>query len=235
MWHKRTKKLRIKGQFYATVMAVVWIGVMLGCSGSPDGSEVLKQAKYQVDEQPSRPVTETIRVPRVTRPTPAEMEAAASQGSSFVGEVAPGFTLPSEQDMSVSLADYRGQWVVLYFYPQDDTPGCTCQATEFTELLQSFGQRNAVILGVSPDEPSTHRFFKKKYNLDLTLLSDPDAAVMRQYGAWVEMSIRGNTVGRVVRSTVLIDPAGDVAWHWPEVIPEGHAQRVYDRLASFGG
>lgn len=158
------------------------------------------------------------------------MESAAAGGSPLVGRPAPDFKLPDEHGVARSLSEYRGQWLVLYFYPKDDTPGCVCQATEFTGLLTQFNEMNARVVGVSADSPQSHGFFRAKYGLKFTLLSDENLAVMRQYGAWVETPAVAPGTGRVIRSTFLIAPDGRIAYHWPEVIPQGHAQRVRDRL-----
>ncbi len=165
-------------------------------------------------------------------PTPVQMESAATAASPLIGMMAPDFTLPNQDGQPVKLTAQRGKWVVLYFYPKDDTPGCACQATDFTDLLQEFRDMNAVILGVSPDTIDDHRYFGEKYHLKLTLLSDQDKRVMRQYGAWVEATMAGDKGGRVVRSTLIIDPQGRIAHHWPEVIPTGHAKRVREKLES---
>lgn len=165
-----------------------------------------------------------------TAPSPAVTEDAASARSTAAGRAAPVFSLPDQNAKPVSLADQRGKWVVLYFYPADDTPGCTCQATEFTKLLHEFNGSNAVIMGVSADTPESHRKFARKYDLKFPLLSDVKRDTMREYGAWVDMPKGLGAPGRVIRSTYLINPSGVVAWHWPEVIPQGHAQRVMDKL-----
>jgi len=162
----------------------------------------------------------------------AEMEQAASARSAIVGQPAPDFALPDQDGQAVSLRGLRGKWVVLYFYPQDDTPGCACQATEFTALLWSFRDMNATVLGVSPDNPASHRRFIEKYNLKLVLLSDPEHAVMRRYGAWATTALGDKQYGRVVRTTVIIDPQGTIRHHWPEVLPTGHAERVRTKLAA---
>ena len=162
----------------------------------------------------------------------ASMEQAAAQSSTAVGRPAPDFTLPDQQDRPVQLSRLRGKWVVLYFYPKDDTPGCACQANEFTLLLTEFQDMNADILGVSPDDPASHRRFIEKYSLKLTLLSDPQRQVMRQYGAWAQTPLAGADSGHVVRSTYIIDPQGVIRRHWPEVIPQGHAERVRQALAQ---
>lgn len=169
---------------------------------------------------------------RVSKPTSAQMEDAASKRSPLAGSVAPDFKLQDDAEQWHTLADYRGKWVVLYFYPKDDTPGCTCQATEFTGLLKSFNDMGATVVGISPDNPSMHRLFRRQYNLKITLLSDPDKTTMSRYGTWITSEVAGQKVERVVRQTFLIDPAGKIAHHWPEVIPRGHAQRVADKLAQ---
>ena len=146
--------------------------------------------------------------------------------------MAPDFSLLNMKETSTKLSDFRGKWTVLYFYPKDDTPGCVCEATEFTDLLYRFHRLKSAIVGISPDSPAEHRKFTKKYGLQVNLLSDPDKVAMREYGAWVDTNVAGTTQGRVVRSTFLIDPQGKIAYHWPEVIPEGHAERVRQRLVK---
>lgn len=158
----------------------------------------------------------------------AEMEAAAAARSPLTGKSAPRFTLPNEDGKLVQLSDYRGQWVVLYFYPADGTPGCTCQAREFTRTHREFQKLTAAVLGVSPDTVASHRQFVRDFDLKVTLLADPDYEVMPLYGAAVK-SLGGM---RVIRSTVLINPTGTIVYHWPEVIPQGHASRVRAKLAE---
>jgi len=159
-------------------------------------------------------------------------EEAASARSEIVGSPAPDFTLSDQNDAPVTLSKLRGQWVVLYFYPKDDTPACTCQATEFTWLLGEFRQMNAKVCGISADSVATHRMFIAKFHLGLVLLSDPDHKVMRSYGAWVAASLGDKSYERVIRCTMIVDPQGVIRYHWPEVIPEGHAERVKERLAQ---
>ena len=147
-----------------------------------------------------------------------------------IGQPAPEFVLPDHDGRPVGLADLRGRWVVLYFYPSDDTPGCTREATEFTGLLGEFEAVDATVLGVSADAPLSHRFFRAKHDLHITLLSDMKRDVMRRYGAWREARWRDQSVGRTMRSTFLIDPGGRVAWRWDHVIPGGHAEEVRRKL-----
>jgi thioredoxin-dependent peroxiredoxin len=149
-----------------------------------------------------------------------------------VGKKAPAFTLQDENGAKVKLSDFTGQWVVLYFYPKDDTPGCTVEACDFTSGLAGFEKLDAVVLGCSADSPESHRKFIAKYKLKVRLLSDPEHAVMEKYGAWGEKNNYGKKSMGIIRSTVLIDPAGRVAHHWPKVKAAGHAEKVRERLAE---
>jgi peroxiredoxin Q/BCP len=151
------------------------------------------------------------------------------------GKKAPAFSLPDENGTKVSRSDLTGQWVVLYFYPKDDTPGCTVEACEFTSGLKGFEKLDATVLGCSPDSPEAHRKFIAKYKLKITLLSDPSHAVLEKYGAWGEKSNYGKKSMGVIRSTVIIDPAGRVAHHYATVKAAGHAEQVRDKLAELQG
>lgn len=148
------------------------------------------------------------------------------------GTKAPVFTLPSQKNEKVSLKDYAGKWVVLYFYPKDDTPGCTTEACEFTNILSGFDDLNAVVLGVSPDTPESHQKFIEKHNLKLDLLSDPEKKVMGKYGAFGVKKMYGKEVQGVIRSTFLINPKGEVAHAWRSVKAAGHAEKVREKLRS---
>ncbi|MDD5564048.1 MAG: peroxiredoxin [Thermoanaerobaculaceae bacterium] len=158
-----------------------------------------------------------------------------ANGELEVGAAAPDFTLPDQDGRAVSLSGLAGTWVVLYFYPKDDTPGCTTEACEFTAGIAAFAGLDAAVLGCSPDSPESHRAFIAKYDLKVTLLSDPDHAVMRRYGAWGEKSAYGRASTGVIRSTVLIDPHGTVAYRWPNVKAAGHADAVRTKLAALRG
>jgi peroxiredoxin Q/BCP len=149
-----------------------------------------------------------------------------------VGRKSPAFTLKNQDDEPVKLSDFAGRWVVLYFYPKDDTPGCTQEACEFTEGIAAFRKLDAVVLGCSPDAPARHRTFVEKYGLEVTLLSDPTHAAMEKYDAWGEKTLYGRVSVGVRRSTVIIDPAGKVAHHWRSVKAAGHAEYVRRRLAE---
>lgn len=149
-----------------------------------------------------------------------------------VGKKAPAFTLTDANGEKRKLSDLVGQWVVLYFYPKDDTPGCTTEACEFSEGIETFQEMEAIVVGVSPDSPAAHQKFITKYDLKVTLLSDPERTVMEKYGAFGEKTLYGKKTIGVKRSTVLIDPAGKVAHHWANVRAKGHAEKVREKLAA---
>jgi len=146
------------------------------------------------------------------------------------GKRAPAFTLKDQDDQKVRLSDLLGRWIVLYFYPRDDTPGCTVEACEFTAGIASFRKIDARVIGVSPDSPEKHRKFIAKHSLDITLLSDPEKKAMTKYGAYGEKMLYGKTRLGVIRSTVIIDPKGKVAYHYKRVRAKGHADKVKQKL-----
>ncbi len=148
------------------------------------------------------------------------------------GTVAPDFTLPSDSGESITLSALRGRPVVLYFYPKDDTPGCTAQACGIRDAWGDFEQRGAVVLGVSPDSENSHVTFKQKYGLPFTLLADPDHTVADDYGVWVEKSYAGRTYWGVERSTFVIDADGTIASVMRKVKPDTHAEQVLEALPA---
>jgi len=133
------------------------------------------------------------------------------------GRPAPAFTLPAADGSKVALRDLRGQDVIVYFYPRDDTPGCTKEACAFRDHVAGIRKRGAVVLGISPDDPESHRRFADKYDLPFTLLSDPSHRVMETYGAYGEKTLYGRKTVGVIRSTVWIGPDGKVRKHWRRV------------------
>ena len=149
-----------------------------------------------------------------------------------VGKKAPDFAVKNQDDQVIRLRDLRGRWVVLYFYPKDDTPGCTVEACDFTGGLKAFEKLNATVLGCSPDSTESHRRFIAKYKLKIDLLSDPDHEVLLPYGAWGEKNMYGRVTQGVLRSTVIIDPEGKVARHWARVSAKGHAEAVREALKT---
>jgi peroxiredoxin Q/BCP len=146
------------------------------------------------------------------------------------GAPAPDFTLTSDSGAEVKLSDLRGRPVVLYFYPKDDTPGCTTEACEFRDAYDVFRERGAEVLGVSPDDARSHEKFKTKYELPFTLLADPDHAVAERYGVWGERKFAGKTYIGINRSTFIIGPDGSVARAMLGIKPAGHAAKVLDSL-----
>jgi peroxiredoxin Q/BCP len=151
------------------------------------------------------------------------------------GGSAPAFTLPDAAGNSVSLKDFQGRWLVLYFYPKDDTPGCTREAIDFTGAVRDFDKAGAAVVGVSPDPPKSHDKFACKHNLKILLLSDPQHDVLSAYKAWGTKKMYGKEYEGVIRSTVLIDPAGKIARHWPAAKVDGHAAEVLATLKELSG
>ena len=147
-----------------------------------------------------------------------------------VGKPAPTFTLPTETGDTVSLESLRGRPVVLYFYPKDNTPGCTRQARGLRDSWGEFERRGAVVLGISPDGPRSHMKFKQKYGLPFTLLADEDHAVAEAYGVWVEKKLLGKRYLGIERSTFVIDADGNLAKVMRRVKPDTHADQVLAAL-----
>lgn len=152
----------------------------------------------------------------------------------WAGLAAPFFAAPDQDERLVALDSLAGRWVVLYFYPKDDTPGCTVEGREFTDLLPRFTDAGAVVFGISADSTESHRAFREKCSLTVDLLSDPAREMMTRYGAWIPPAEEGGR-GRLVRCTFLIDPEGRVAHHWPAVNPAGHAAEVLAKLKELQG
>ncbi len=152
-----------------------------------------------------------------------------------VGENAPGFALMDQDDNEVTLDSFKGNWVVLYFYPRDNTPGCTTEACDFTARKSEFSGLDAVVVGVSPDSTKSHRGFVQKQSLDLLLLSDPEHEALEAFGAWKLKKNYGREYMGVQRSTFLISPDGKIAHAWPNVKAKGHAEAVGKKLAELKG
>jgi peroxiredoxin Q/BCP len=148
------------------------------------------------------------------------------------GEKAPAFTLTADDGQKVRLADLKGRPVVLYFYPADDTPGCTKEACAFRDAQSKLAKSGAVVLGVSPDDIASHEKFRDKYSLNFPLLADPDHKVADKYGAWREKNMYGKKSMGIQRSTFLIDADGKVAKVWKRVSVDGHDEQVLAALAD---
>ncbi len=147
-----------------------------------------------------------------------------------VGEKAPNFCLPNQDSEEVCLRDLQGSWVILYFYPKDNTPGCTTEALDFTQKLPEFTELGAVVLGVSPDSVKKHQNFIAKKELGVTLLSDEDKSVLKEYGVWQLKKNYGREYMGVVRSTFIISPDGKIAAKWEKVRVKGHVEAVLEKL-----
>jgi peroxiredoxin Q/BCP len=147
-----------------------------------------------------------------------------------VGKRAPAFSLDNAEGERISLKDFAGKTVVLYFYPRDNTPGCTVEAQDFQKALPEFKKRKAIVLGVSPDTSASHCKFRDKVELSFELLSDPDHAVLEKYGAWGEKTLYGKKSLGVLRTTVIIDQAGNVQRVFPKVRVKDHVDAVLAAL-----
>ena len=145
---------------------------------------------------------------------------------------APAFTLVDDSNVKRKLSEFKGKWVVLYFYPKDDTPGCTKEACGIAEVYDDFAKLGVTVLGVSKDSPATHTKFKEKYNLPFTLLSDESTEMMQSYEAWKEKSMFGKKYMGIVRITYILNPSGKIAKAYPKVTPADHALTLLKDLEN---
>ena len=151
---------------------------------------------------------------------------AQSQRDPFIGKKAPSFCLPDAQRTTICLENFKGKWVVLYFYPRDNTPGCTLEAMQFNASLEKFADVGAQVIGVSADSPDSHRKFAQKHDLSILLLSDEEHTVLKAYDAWKPKTMYGKEFFGTQRDTVLIDPDGMIVAVWRKISPKGHAEEV---------
>lgn len=149
-----------------------------------------------------------------------------------IGDAAPQFCLPGAEGQDLCLKDFEGKWLVLYFYPRDNTSGCTREAVDFTAALPQLNDLGAEVLGISRDSPASHKKFAEKHSLGVKLASDADHKVTEAYGAWALKKMYGKESYGVVRSTFLIDPQGKVAYIWRKVSVKGHAEAVVKKLGE---
>jgi thioredoxin-dependent peroxiredoxin len=147
-----------------------------------------------------------------------------------INQPAPAFQLANQAEEIINLSDFSERWLILYFYPKDNTPGCTTEAVDFTALFTEFTKLGATVVGVSPDSVSSHGKFVTKKNLQITLLSDPDHQVAEAYGVWQLKKFMGKEYMGIVRSTFAIDPQGNIALIWPQVKVKEHAATVLEWL-----
>lgn len=149
-----------------------------------------------------------------------------------IKDEAPLFSLPNQDNVEISLLNFRGSYVVLYFYPKDKTPGCTTEACDFRDSMESLNALGAVVLGVSPDSTKSHQSFINKESLNFTLLSDTNKEVLKMYGAFGVKKLYGKEYEGVIRSTFLIDPQGKIAHIWRNVKVKGHIKEVREKLEA---
>jgi thioredoxin-dependent peroxiredoxin len=148
------------------------------------------------------------------------------------GSKAPDFTLAADDGSQVSLSDFRGKKVLIYFYPKDDTPGCTTQACDLRDRMPDLKKEGAMVLGISPDSVKSHQKFKKKYGLNFPLLADEDHKVAEKYGAWGEKNLYGIKSMGIIRSSFLIDEQGRIAEEWRNVKAKEHADWLMEKLGA---
>ena len=149
-----------------------------------------------------------------------------------VGDTIPEFCLPNQDEEEICFRDIKGRWVILYFYPKDNTPGCTTEACDFTDALPDFTSLEAIILGVSPDTPRKHRNFIEKKELKITLLADESKELCKAFGVWQLKKNYGKEYMGVVRSTYIIAPDGTLAYKWEKVRVKGHVDEVKEKLKA---
>ncbi len=147
-----------------------------------------------------------------------------------IGDSVPNFCLPNQDEEEICFRDIKGRWIVLYFYPKDNTPGCTIEACDFTEAMPDFRELGAIVLGVSPDSPRKHRNFIAKKDLKITLLADESKELCKIFGVWQLKKNFGKEYMGVVRSTFLISPDGKIAFKWEKVRVKGHVEAVKEKL-----
>ena len=149
-----------------------------------------------------------------------------------IGDAIPDFCLPNQDEEEICFRDIKGRWIVLYFYPKDNTPGCTTEACDFTAALPDFTGMKAMILGVSPDSPKKHRNFIEKKDLKITLLADEEKELCKSFGMWQLKKFMGREYMGVVRSTFIISPEGTLEYKWEKVRVKNHVQEVKEKLAE---
>ena len=199
------------------------------------GKKTIRAKKKPVTTKPSKSpprkkTATTKKAPKKKKAPTAPQAPAEPRNTPAPGAEAPEFNLPGDDGKTHSLAEHRGTPVVLYFYPKDDTPGCTVEACDFRDNIARATAKGAVVYGVSKDSLKSHEKFKQKYNLNFPLLSDENLDVHKKYGAWGEKLMYGKPTLGVIRSTYLIDREGRVARAWPKVRVEGHVDEVLQEL-----
>ncbi len=152
-----------------------------------------------------------------------------------IGSQAPAFSLPNQNGDIHSLENYAGTWLLIYFYPEDDTPGCTTEACNFRDVIHEFEKNGCMVIGISKDSVASHQKFAEKYKLPFTILSDETGKTVEEYGAWQEKTRNGKTAMDIARMSVLIDPNGTIVKVYPKAVPEEHAAEVLRDVQEFIG
>ncbi len=217
----------MKKQIAITTLAVTLLALP-SCEKSPVKAKKTDKNQVVQADNANKPqqVTPQKDTPNMADTTPTLVQ---------VSKKAPAITLKDQDGKTHKLSDYTGKWLVLYFYPKDDTPGCTTQACNFRDDLPDFTKLNASILGVSPDSEESHTKFIGNQKLTFSLLADVDKKVSTQYGVWQEKKNFGNTYMGIARTTYLIDPQGKVAFRWDNVKVKNHSQEVQDKINELKG
>lgn len=195
-------------------------------SGKTAAKTAAKTTKSASAKDSHNPASKPLKSEVSALPKVAPVEAAKPKAVMVEGAKAPAFQLPRDGGGQVSLADYAGKKLVLFFYPRADTPGCTREAIDFTRLNSSFAENGTAVLGISADTVKTQESFRNKHELSIPLISDEQHEMLEAYGAWGEKSMYGRTFLGIIRTTVLIDARGRVARIWRHVRVDGHADEV---------
>jgi thioredoxin-dependent peroxiredoxin len=222
---KKTEKKSTKTTAAKTVKNPVKKAVTKAAPKSAPKAQVKKSIVKAPGKSPRKVA------PKATKKSVEKSTATGIGHMPLVGQLAPEFALQSDTAGLVSLSKYRGKNIVLYFYPKDNTPGCTREACSFQENMGKLSSANTVVIGVSPDTVESHQKFRKKFGLEFVLVADEGHKLAEEYGVWVEKKNYGKTYMGVQRATFLIDGHGCVAYVWPKVSVDGHTESVLDALA----
>ncbi len=185
-----------------------------------------KGTKVATKTKPAAAAKTAAKKPAAAKPSPKAKTSAAGDALPSAGSKAPAFSLPADDGSTVSLKSLAGKKAVLYFYPKDDTPGCTTEGIAFSALKKKFDAANTVVLGISKDSIEKHCKFRDKHNLTVRLLSDEEGKMLEAYGVWAEKSLYGRKFMGINRTTFLIDEKGVIRRVWPKVKVNGHAEEV---------
>lgn len=204
-----------------------------GAKAKPAAKSTSATKSKVTKSKDTKPVLKPVPLPPLfPNRRPVAMEGVSAAHDLSVGALAPAFALPADDGTILSLKELKGKKVVLYFYPKDDTPGCTTEAIDFSALKAKFDKAGAVVIGISKDSVAKHGKFRDKHNLTVRLLSDEDGVMLNAYGVWAEKSLYGRKFMGINRTTFLIDGQGVIARVWPKVKVKGHAEDVLDAVKA---